>query len=400
MISARNYLLSLLALCFFLPMQAQKDDAARFMERGKDAYFDRDYDRAISYFEEVAQIDAYHKDLYQFRGNAFFKIGEFREAELDYLEAIKLLPKPDRGSSRRVGDDLILLDPGGSEDLNKRYSLLYNNLGVTRYKLGRRSAAMTAFDTALEYDPESYVARENDRSASFSRSDQLQIEDQVTINKRVRGEDEIISGRRYGSREQSYENEFNRRPVSAWKIDERESYEQMIDLREAREEEVAEEENDSDSPQKENFLDRFLKPKPFTSRTVKRNGKTYRKPDFLGATQSYLSIEKVLIRDRSTYVTIKVENTNSSSYWISMAPKSSSEGFKIVGRGTGGHKEYQLKSIKDMAQYPHTTELKPDGELYFTLEFDRIADNIGFINIIEGKNQRESAWNFYQVDLR
>ncbi len=359
-----------------LPMHAQDNDAERFMERGKEAYFDRDYDRAVSYFEEVAQIDPYHKDLYQFRGNAFYKLGEYREAELDYLEAIKLLPQPERGSSRRVGDKWILLDPGGEEDLNKRYSLLYNNLAVTRFKLGKRTAARKAFDTALEYDPESYVAKENERSASFDRGGNLLIEDEVKVNKRIRGEDEGGGfGRRTASGGQSYENEYNRRPVSPWKIN-------------------------RDDRKNENFLDKLLKPAPFINRTVRRKGKTYRKPDFLGATQSYLSIDRVVIRDKSTYVTIKVENENSSSYWISLAPRNSSEAFKLIGRSTGGHKEYKLKSIKNMAQYPHTTELKPNDDLYFTLEFDRIADNIGIVNIIEGRNQRASAWNFYQIDLR
>lgn len=395
----RNYLLSLLAMCLMLPLQAQKEDAKRFMERGKDAYFDRDYDRSIDYFEEVAQIDPYYKDLYQYRGNAFFKIGEFHEAELDYLEAIKLLPKPDRGSSRRVGDDLILLDPGGEEDLNKRYSLLYNNLGVTRFRLGKRSASIEAFDMALEYDPDSYVAKENDRNASFNRSNQLQIEDEVVSNKKVRGKNNTGSGRT-SSGQQSYENEFNRRPISVWRPDTEDSYSQMLDLREEREEAVARDEMSKDESRKENVLDRWLKPSVFIKRNVKRRGKTYKRPDFLGATQNYLSIDRVVIRDKSTYVTIKVENTDSDSYWISMAPKNSSEAFKIVGRGTSGHKTYKLRSIKNMAQYPHTTELKPNDELYFTLEFDRIADNIGIINIIEGKNQRASAWNFYQVDLR
>lgn len=396
----KNYLLSLLAVCFLFPLQAQNNDAKRFMERGKDAYFDRDYDRAISYFEEVAQIDPYFKDLYQYRGNSFFKLEEFREAELDYLEAIKQLPKPDKGSSRRRGGDLILLDPGGEEDLNKRYSLLYNNLGVTRFKLGKRTAANTAFDTALDYDPDSQVALDNERSASYNRSNQLIIEDEVDIKKARRGEDGKSAGRRTASNSQSYESEFNKRPVSPWKPDPEDSYTQMLDLREDREEAVARDEISKDERKKESVLDRLLKPKVFIKRNVRRKGKTYRKPDFLGATQNYLSIDRVVIRDKSTYVTIKVANENSNSHWISMAPRSSSEAFKIVGRSSSGHKVYKLKSIKNMAQYPNTTELKANDDLYFTLEFDRIADNIGIINIIEGKNQRESAWNFYQVDLR
>ena len=185
MINLKRYILSLLVLSLLFPVYGQDDDAERFMEKGKDAYFDRNYDRAISYFEEVAQIEPNFDDLYEYRGNAFYKLGEFREAELDYLEAIKQLPKPDRGSSRRIGDDnFVLLDPGGEEDLNKRYSRIYNNLAVARYKMGRRSAAREAFDLALEYDPDSYIAKENEKSANYNRSSQLQIEDENTKRKR------------------------------------------------------------------------------------------------------------------------------------------------------------------------------------------------------------------------
>ncbi|MEM6803969.1 MAG: tetratricopeptide repeat protein [Bacteroidota bacterium] len=397
MINPKRYILSLLILSFIFPLFGQDDDAKRFMEKGKDAYFDKNYDRAVSYFEEVALIDPNFEDLYEYRGNTFYKLGEFREAELDYLEAIKQLPKPDRGSSRRIGDDnFVLLDPGGEEDLNKRYSRIYNNLAVARFKMGRRSAARQAFDMALEYDPDSYIAKENEKSANYNRTSQLQIEDENT--KRKRENRDSRSSRT--SKEKGYENEFNRRPVSLWKPDDREAYTRMLDLREDREEAVARDENEEEEPQRETVLDRWFGEKVFIKRKVGKRGKTYRRPDFLGASQQYLSIDRVFINSGSTYVTVKVENTNSSSYWISLAPKASSEAFKIVGRGSNRHKSYKLKAIKDVAYYPNTTELKPNGTLYFTLEFERIADNIGFINIVEGKNQRDSAWNFYEVDLR
>ncbi|MEM8888645.1 MAG: hypothetical protein AAGD28_11735 [Bacteroidota bacterium] len=393
--SLRIYLFSLLSLLMLSPAIAQ-DDTERFMDRGREAYFDRDYDRAVSYFEEVAQIDAYYKDLYEFRGNAFFKLGEYREAELDYLEAIELLPKPDRGSSRRVGDDLVLLDPNGDEDLNQRYARLYNNLAVVRFKMGKRTAAEKAFETARNYDPDSEVIRDNERSADYDRSNELEIVDEATMNKRKKkGRDS-----RSDKTQRGYENEFNRRPVSLWEPSDRDAYSMMIDVRAAREEEVARDEMDDPDPKDENIFDRLLKPKVFIKRKVGKRGKTYKNPDFLGASQNYLDIERVVITDRSTFVRIKVSNASRDSHWVSLAPKSSSEAFKIVGRGSNRHKTYKLRNVKDMAFYPNTTELKPNGYQYFTLEFERIDDNIGFINIVEGKNQRNGAWNFYQIDLR
>ncbi|MEL6256175.1 MAG: hypothetical protein AAFR87_29495, partial [Bacteroidota bacterium] len=162
----------------------------------------------------------------------------------------------------------------------------------------------------------------------------------------------------------------------------------------------ARDEMDADDPKDENIFDRLLKPKVFIKRKVGKRGKTYKNPKFLGASQNYLDIERVVITDRSTFVRIKVSNASRDSHWVSLAPKSSSEAFKIVGRGSNRHKTYKLRNVKDMAFYPNTTELKPNGYQYFILEFERIDDNIGFINIVEGKNQRNGAWNFYQIDLR
>ncbi|MEL6253343.1 MAG: tetratricopeptide repeat protein [Bacteroidota bacterium] len=247
--SLRIYLFGLLSFLILSPAIAQ-DETERFMDRGREAYFDRDYERAVYYFEEVAQIDTYYKDLYEYRGNAFFKLGEYREAELDYLEAIELLPKPDRGSSRRVGDDFVLLDPNGDEDLNQRYARLYNNLAVTRFKMGKRTAAEKAFETARNYDPDSEIIRDNERSADYDRSNELQIVDEASINKRKKnGRDSSSDKAKRG-----YENEFNRRPVALWEVSDRDAYSMMIDVREAREEEVARDEMDADDPKDENIF--------------------------------------------------------------------------------------------------------------------------------------------------
>ena len=52
-----------------------------------------------------------------------------------------------------------------------------------------------------------------------------------------------------------------------------------------------------------------------------------------------------------------------------------------------------------MATYPATTPLKPGEEVTFTLEFEKIPDTLGFVNLVEGERQDSEAWHFFEIDL-
>ena len=397
----RNLLYSsiLLILAFGIFPEVLAQNAQDYMNSGIDSYFDAKYEEALRHFNRVERLDPEYPDLYVYRGNAYYMLGDYQNAELDYNLALDKLPKPNRSSSN--------LSRAEAEGLNRRYAVVYNNLGVVQYLLGDRSLADEDFEIALDFDPDFRLAALNARNATSGRGNELDIQDMGGRNSRAdygrrTTRDDRYADNRYNDDRYRQRDNYNRtdpgeRPnIGLAPSNPRKQRKNTEDLREVRQENW----EDVVSPEEdETFLDKLFKSKPFIKRSVSRRGKTYKRPDFGLATQSYISVEFVKIVDRSTFVTIKVMNPDRQSYDINVAPKNDRNAYRIVARTASGHKEYALRRIANIYESPRTTELRAGVPLYFTLEFERIADNIGYINIVEGDKQSETAWNFYQVDL-
>lgn len=85
-----------------------------------------DFDNALYY-----QLpEKYHDRVYLYRGVAYYNIGKFSEAEIDYSEAL---------------------------DLNPRYAAVYHSWGMLDYELGRFEEAVEKFTKAVEFGDESPV---------------------------------------------------------------------------------------------------------------------------------------------------------------------------------------------------------------------------------------------------
>ena len=399
----KNLLYSLLLplLTFGFSPEVLAQTAREYMDSGIDAYFDARFEEALRHYNRVERMDAEYPDLYVYRGNTYYMLGDYQNAELDYELALDKLPKPNNRSASN-------LTRAEAEALNQRYAVVYNNLGVVLYLLGDRNLADEDFEIALDFDPDFRLASLNARNASSGRGNQLDIQDMGARNtnndygrrtSRDRYEDNrnpYISQRNRG-RDRFERTDPGLRPNIGYEpVNPRKQRNSTEDLRDTRKENW----EDTVNPEgNDNFIDKLFKSKPFIKRSVSRRGKTYKRPDFKLATQSYISIEVVKIVDRSTFVTIKVMNPERDSYDINIASKNDPNAYRIIARTASGHKTYPLKRISNIYETPRTTELRPGVPLYFTLEFDRIEDTIGYINIVEGENQTETAWNFYQVDL-
>ncbi|TAE55543.1 MAG: hypothetical protein EAZ89_05570, partial [Bacteroidetes bacterium] len=85
-------------------------------------------------------------------------------------------------------------------------------------------------------------------------------------------------------------------------------------------------------------------------------------------------------------------------YDVSIAAPGSDDSYFISDRG-GSSLNLKLKSIEGMATYPRTLRIEAKATALFTLEFPKIPDNVGYINLIEGKGTTGNEWNFYGIDL-
>jgi tetratricopeptide (TPR) repeat protein len=74
-------------------VNSQPKDAEGFHKRGRDYYAKREYDKAISDFNQAIQLDPKASGAFCGRGCAWHAKGEYDKAIKDFDEAIRLDPK-------------------------------------------------------------------------------------------------------------------------------------------------------------------------------------------------------------------------------------------------------------------------------------------------------------------
>ena len=391
------WLLAIFSLLLAAPLQAQDDNTevknARFyMERGLELYYQSDYGNAIRNFDQVLRLNPRFPDVYQFRGNSYFLLGDFARAEYDYIIAIdrfRLISSTITRPTHQAGE-LTIVDPGRNVSHQANLAALYNNRGAARLKLGRKTEALSDFDQAQEFDPGLLIAQQNGEFAYSGKVSNVGITDKngnadrggYGIGSRV--------GRGYN---QGVDYRYERPVMQNRRPDVRKFREDTEDLREARMREQGEEVEGS------SFFKNIFKPKPFVKRKVRGSGKTYRRPTVRRTSQDYLLIEEVKITKSATYVTIKVDNTRGRAFQISVDPVGSLGAFYLTDRTGQNATRYELRDVEGLTFYPRAVEIKKGEEHYFKLEFDPIDDFVGTVHLIEGNKQTKSAWNFYHIFL-
>lgn len=375
-------------LLFLFPaLHAQNDQAQLHMKRGQEAFQNGRFAEAVDHFNRVAQLRPSHR-VYAYRGNALLIMKQYQQAERDYSRAIDYYLRTQQHRAPEGGfafGDMVIIQPGQGEEIP--LAMIYNNRGIARYYQGLAADALEDFNSALDIDPGLNIAQRNKMAASSGRMPQNNGPGRgpsVGNNSGVPGTD----GR--------YTNQYNRydRPVNTPNPQNPDRlFEQTEELRILRTMELT-----GEGSNRGLFGPRL--PKPFERRNIPKKGKFYKTPDLQARSQNYVSIDNVKITDRATFIRLRVENMEEKPYFISLQPPRSEGAFYLTDRSGSQRTTYRLRKIVDgVAAAPNTTELKPGEPIYITLEFEKIPDTLGYINLIEGDRQDGQAWNFYQIDL-
>lgn len=364
--------------------------AQQYMRNGQEALLERQYEEALRFFEDVIRLDPDYPGAVESRGNVLFAMGEYAEAERAYSEALedylrKKYVRTGRETEIERGG-LVVVGPDPGSPSSSSLAAVYNNRGVARYHLGYKNDAIRDFDDALRIDSNFEAARRNLRlvdtgAASRENADPADRFGTADENRRRQkpGRD---SYDRYSSK---YE-----RPINQLQSRNDKSNPEMVaDFREERLEIL-----DLNGRSRGGLF----KPKPFESRKVNSRGKTYREPKVASQTANYVSIQSVTITTRSTLVTLTISNPDQRAYEVAVDPPRSEGAFFLTDRAGGGRR-FPLKNLKGIDIYPRVSELPKGETLTLQLEFPKIPNTMGFVNLIEGKKNREDAWNFYGINL-
>lgn len=369
----RFYYLLFTGIFLFTPsLFAQPVNAS--LDQGVLHYQSNRFADAIREFERAKKTDPENPVIYEYIANTYYKMQAFESAENYYTEAInkyyQILKNSRQADIFRDGG-LVLLEPGSSS--RTTYAMLYNNRGVTRVKLNKSWEAGRDFEEALSIDPGLTIAKDNLNFAKTGQSPTSSVPRGDNYN-RPNGPNYTYS-----------------RPISVPQpMDQGTKKEQSAVVREERAASVEE--------GRTSVFDIF-KPKPFEKRSVPSRGKVYKLPPVGASSHNYLTIESVHIMPNATLITIKVRNDERKPFDVSIADRNSDEAFFITDRSGAKRTTYKMKNATGISFYPRTTELKPGESIVFTVEFPKIPDDMGFINLIEGNTQAGQEWNFYNIDL-
>ena len=148
--------------------EKQSVSAETYFYRGNEKYLMRNYEDAITAYNESIRLQPDFANAYVNRGLAKEKLGQHESAIVDYSSAIKIDPElvgayNNRGSAqRRLGQHFLALeDLSNAIQLDPHYVKAYVNRGNTKNSLGHPNEALEDFNTALELDPNSAEAYNN-----------------------------------------------------------------------------------------------------------------------------------------------------------------------------------------------------------------------------------------------
>ncbi|GAB4429999.1 MAG: hypothetical protein OHK0039_48660 [Bacteroidia bacterium] len=359
----------------FAQTNPQNDMAAGLL-----AYKQARFAEAIRYFDLVVRADPAYPDVYAHRGHAYFHLGNYGAAENDLSRAIEQAYAQTRGqmpSSFQQGG-VMLMEIDASGRAGTSHAMLYNNRGAARYLLGQYREALMDFDQALAWDKNLDIAMQNRRQTLVRTGQPVD----VPVNPQP-------------GQEQRLPVYAHTRPVSGPQPrDQRDLRNDAQTLREERLEII-----DLGADGTARGSGALFKTKPFEGRRVPSRGKLYRLPGFEAASQNYLRVEEVRITPEATFITVKVTNPETKPYEVSVAARNLDDSYYITDRSTSGRRTFRMRDVKGIATYPQKTVIQPGQALLFTLEFPKIPDDMGYINLIEGTKQEGDEWNIYGIDL-
>jgi tetratricopeptide (TPR) repeat protein/S1-C subfamily serine protease len=159
-----------------IAISKEKNDLILMNEKGIILSANKQYDRAISIFDDIIirQGKSTQSYTYNNRGLTKHEMGDNQGAIVDYDRAIALNPKYalayyNRGVAKyKMGDNQgTIVDYNRVIALNPKYALAYNNRGAVKYKMGDKQGAIVDYDRAIAINPkyiDAYYNRGNAKS--------------------------------------------------------------------------------------------------------------------------------------------------------------------------------------------------------------------------------------------
>lgn len=342
-----------------------------YMDLGKKAFREKRYSKAIGYFDRVAKENPTYPEVYVYRGLCFFENQDYFGAEVDFQRALDF---GYNGKSLGRFDDGKPYPRLTMEDAAK----LHNNRGIALYQLGEYDDAMDQFREAFLLDGSLRIAKQNHEQARQRRE-----------NPREAGE-----GSRGGGR---YEGIFfdhrPQIPAGAGREDDNSGEVDFVQQRRLRLVEQG-----LRDPKGKLKIEEFDRGGFFSS------GSVYKKVSWAYATQSYVRIIKAEIDRDATYLTFRVINPSIDQADVCIADRLRDGAFYLTDKSGRPGTRFKFQGIvgedeSPISLCPQLTYIEPGQTLIFTLEFERIPDDMRYINVIEGNRNDGNQWNFYMVDL-
>ncbi|MEM7372079.1 MAG: tetratricopeptide repeat protein [Bacteroidota bacterium] len=338
----RIFLVLVIALPWVLMAQPnptiQAFKAEKLFVKGRTLFETGDYTAAIDMFNQVVELDENHTMVFEMRGDAFYELGRYREALADYRDASRIHPEN---------------------------AELRNNMGVVAAQLGMYAAASSYFNEALEINPEHETARENLTKAQRRAQDDPAFNGRLATNTRNKEQE------RQKFRDQLKGKSNRNSPISN------------------------------------------RNPKSNTTTNSRKNSKTQKAPsrfphsylkrdrEIQVGQQSdpFFNIVKVQVSKSTTRITFELESSGDEPFTVKLDGKNSPNSFYITDRAMS--RTFKLLKITGLRGWPNEPYvLHPeDPPLIVVAEFERIAEDMYIFHLLEGRQEREGTWDFWDVKL-
>jgi tetratricopeptide (TPR) repeat protein/formylglycine-generating enzyme required for sulfatase activity len=163
------------------PSVNARSDPGFYNNRGLSYFNKKEYDKAISDYNEAIRLQPNHAAAYNNRGNAYQAMKDYDKAISDYNEAIRLEPNYavayfKRGNAYEATKDYnkAISDYNEAVRLEPNHSVVYNSRGFAYYEKKDYDKAISDFNEAIRLEPNFALAYVNRGNAYRQQGNQAQ----------------------------------------------------------------------------------------------------------------------------------------------------------------------------------------------------------------------------------
>ena len=152
----------------------------------------REYKKAIDYYDKIIKYDLKDTSVYYNRGNAKYNLKDLEGAISDYDKAIEYNPKfasayYNRGGAKKALGDFegAISDYDKAIEYNPKFADAYNNRGNAKRNLDDFEGAISDYDKAIEYNPKYANAYYNRGNAKRDLGDEVGASEDLDMAHRL-----------------------------------------------------------------------------------------------------------------------------------------------------------------------------------------------------------------------